>query len=258
VLRPLSIEPGFLKFAEGSVLIAAGDTRVVAAATVENRVPSFLAGSGRGWVTAEYAMLPRATLSRSPREGLSGRPSGRSAEIQRLVGRSLRAVVDLAALGERTLTLDCDVLQADAGTRTAAITGAYVAMVLALGKLYLAGDLAAWPVGDPVAAVSVGIVGGVPLLDLDYAEDSTAEVDFNVVGTPAGRIIELQGTGEKRSFDRRELDALVDLAFAGIAELGRRQQEVLAPILEEVQAVQRRGPRRPAPAKSERNLWGRP
>ena len=257
-LRPLAIEPGFLKFAEGSVLIAAGDTRVLAAATVENRVPSFLAGGGRGWVTAEYAMLPRATLSRSPREGLAGRPSGRSAEIQRLVGRSLRAVVDLAALGERTVTLDCDVLQADGGTRTAAITGAYVAMVLALGKLYLAGDLAAWPVGEQVAAVSVGIVGGAPVLDLDYAEDSAAEVDFNVVGTPAGRIIELQGTGEKRSFERRELDALIDLAFAGIAELGRRQHEVLAPLLEEVQAVQRRGNRRPAPAKSERNLWGRP
>src|SRR5260370_142373 len=194
-LRPVHIETGALKYAEGSALISVGDTRVLVAASVEARVPSFLKDSGRGWLTAEYSMLPRATHTRSMREVAQGRPSGRTSEIQRLIGRSLRAGIDLAAMPERTLTLDCDVLQADGGTRTAAITGAYVAAAIALGKLLLTQEITTWPVREQVAAVSVGVVGGVPLLDLEYVEDQVAEVDMNVVATASGALIAIHGTG---------------------------------------------------------------
>lgn len=254
-LRSVRFESGVLKHAEGSVLIEAGDTRVLVAATVENRVPSFLAGKGQGWVTAEYAMLPRATSTRSQREVQAGRPSGRSSEIQRLVGRSLRSVIDLGKLGERSVIIDCDVLQADAGTRCAAITGGYVALVQALGKLFLAGDLVQWPVTAPVAAVSVGICDGVPLLDLDYDEDQRADVDMNVVATAERELIEIQGTAERRRFSRAELDALLDLAFAGIERLAALQSQELAALLAEVEALRQRGRRRSAPARDERDLW---
>jgi ribonuclease PH len=240
------------------VLIEVGDTRVLVAASVEARVPPFLKDKGQGWVTAEYSMLPRATHSRSAREVSQGRPSGRTAEIQRLIGRSLRAAIDMKKMPDRTLTLDCDVLQADGGTRTAAVTGAYVAASLALARLLLTGDVAEWPLTDQIAAVSVGIVGGVPLLDLEYVEDQVAEVDMNVVATAGGALVEIQGTGEKRSFRREEMDALVDLALKGIRELADAQNAVLAPTLQEVQEVLARGRRRPAPAKSEKDLWGRP
>jgi ribonuclease PH len=257
-LRPLRIETGVLKFAEGSALIELGDTRVLVAASVENRVPPFKKDSGEGWLTAEYSMLPRATHTRSVREVNQGKPSGRTAEIQRLIGRSLRAAVDLTALPERTLTLDCDVLQADGGTRTAAVTGAYVAAVLALGRLLLTREIPGWPVRDQVAAVSVGVLGGVPLLDLEYVEDQVAEVDMNVVATPGGSLVEIQGTGERRSFRREEMDALVDLAFKGIRELAAAQDAALTATLAEVEDVLSRDRRRPAPPKSEKDLWGRP
>ena len=257
-LRPVSIQPGALKFAEGSALIEVGDTRVLAAASVERRVPPFLRDKGVGWVTAEYAMLPRATHTRNAREVAQGRPSGRTAEIQRLIGRSLRAVVDTKKIPELTLTLDCDVLQADGGTRTAAVTGAYVAAALACARLLLTGDIAEWPLVAQVAAVSVGIVGGVPLLDLEYVEDQAAEVDMNVVATAEGTLVEIQGTGEKRSFRRQEMDALVDLALKGIGELAAAQREALAPALAEVSEVQAKGRRRQAPPKDEKDLWGRP
>jgi ribonuclease PH len=257
-LRPVRIETGVLKFAEGSALIELGDTRVLLAASVDNRVPPFKKESGEGWLTAEYSMLPRATHTRSTREVNQGKPSGRTAEIQRLIGRSLRAVVDLTAMPERTLTLDCDVLQADGGTRTAAITGAYVAMVLALGRLLLTGDIQSWPVTDQIAAVSVGLLGGVPLLDLEYVEDQVAEVDMNIVATAGGSLVEIQGTGEKRSFRRQEMDAMVDLAFQGIARLAEIQNQVLAATLEEVAEIRAKGRRRQAPPKPEKDLWGRP
>ncbi len=257
-LRPLEIETGVLKFAEGSALITVGDTRVLAAASIEHRVPPFLIDSGRGWVTGEYAMLPRATHTRSPREVSRGRQGGRTLEIQRLIGRSLRAAVDLGALGERTVTLDCDVLQADGGTRTAAITGAWVALVEALARALLAGDLDRWPLVRQVAAVSVGYVEGAALLDLEYCEDSIAEVDLNVVATADGELIEVQGTGERRSFRRSELDRLLDLAFAGVDELAAAQSRVLAPTLEEVEAVSRKKGRRWAPPRDESDLWGAP
>ncbi len=255
---PCHIEIDVLKFAEGSALIELGDTRVLVAASVDTRVPPFQKESGQGWVTAEYAMLPRATHTRSAREVAQGRPSGRTAEIQRLIGRSLRAVVDLSAMPDRTLTLDCDVLQADGGTRTAAVTGAYVAMALACSRLLLGNDIKTWPLGDRLAAVSVGIVGGVPLLDLEYEEDRNAEVDMNVVATAGGSLVELQGTGERRSFRREEMDALIDLALQGIAQLAAVQAEVLGPAMREVEEVRARGHRRPAPPKPERELWGRP
>jgi len=257
-LRPTTIEIEVSKWAEGSALIATGDTRVLVTASVEARVPGFLAGSGRGWLTAEYSMLPRATATRSAREVSQGRPSGRTAEIQRLIGRGLRAAVDLAALGERTLTLDCDVLQADAGTRTAAVTGGWVAAVLALSKLYLAGDLARWPVVAQVAAVSAGLVGEQALLDLGFDEGQAADVDVNVVATTDGRLVEVQGTGERRLFARAELDRVLDLALAGIAELGRAQQAALASRLAEVEDLRARGRRAPAAPRSERGLWGPP
>ena len=257
-LRPVRIETGVLKYAEGSALISVGDTRVLVAASVEARVPSFLKDSGRGWLTAEYSMLPRATHTRSAREVSQGKPSGRTSEIQRLIGRSLRAAVDLTAMPDRTLTLDCDVLQADGGTRTAAVTGAYVAATIALGHLLLSGDIAAWPVREQVAAISVGIVAGEPLLDLEYVEDQVAEVDMNVVATARGALVEIQGTGEKRSFLRREMDALIDLALKGIGELAAEQDRALASTQAEVQQVLARGPRRQAPPKPEKDLWGKP
>ena len=257
-LRPVTIETGVMKYAEGSALIEMGDTRVLVAASVENRVPHWLRDSGRGWVTGEYAMLPRATNRRTTREVSRGRPSGRTSEIQRLIGRSLRAVVDFQALGERTVTVDCDVLQADGGTRTASITGAYVALVSACARLLLTGDIDRWPLTGGVAAVSVGVVDGRPLLDLEYVEDSSAEVDMNVVATHDGRIIEIQGTGEERAFSRDELDTLVDLALAGVGDLAGQQEAVLADTRSEVEAVLAREDRSPAPAKDEADLWGAP
>ena len=256
-LRPLAVDIGAMKYAEGSALIALGDTRVLVAASVEGRVPPFLAGQGRGWVTAEYSMLPRATASRSPREVTRGRPSGRTNEIQRLIGRSLRAIVDPLALGERTVTVDCDVLQADGGTRTASVTAAYVALAQACARLLLTGDITRWPLTAELAAVSVGLLHGRALLDLEYVEDQAAEVDMNVVATAAGDLVEVQGTGEGTTFRRGQLDDLLDLALTGIEQLMAVQREVLAPTMAEVAAVSEH-PRVKAPAKRERDLWGRP
>ncbi|NBU25125.1 MAG: ribonuclease PH [Gammaproteobacteria bacterium] len=227
-LRAVTFDRGYTRHAEGSVLVSFGDTRVLCTASIEDGVPGFLRGRGQGWVTAEYGMLPRATHSRSPREAAKGKQSGRTQEIQRLIGRSLRAVMDMAALGERTVTLDCDVLQADGGTRTAAITGSYVALVDACAALVARGALAASPLHGQVAAVSVGICGGTPLLDLDYAEDSQAETDMNIVMRDGGRFIEVQGTAEGHAFRRDELDALLALAADGIARLHAAQAEALA------------------------------
>lgn len=227
-LRPIQFETGFTRHAEGSVLVSFGDTRVLCNASVLETVPGFLRGKGRGWVTAEYGMLPRATHTRSDREAARGKQGGRTLEIQRLVGRSLRGVVDFTALGERTVHLDCDVLQADGGTRTASITGAWVALRLAINGLLKAGALASDPIRDSVAAVSVGMVGGKALLDLDYDEDSGCDTDCNVVMTGSGGLVEIQGTAEGAPFSRAELTAMVDLAAAGIADLTRRQHDVLA------------------------------
>ena len=227
-LRPVRITPSFLPYAEGSVLIEMGNTRVVCAASLEDRVPPFLRNSGQGWLTAEYAMLPRATLTRTAREIGRGGPSGRTHEIQRLIGRSLRAVADMKALGERTITIDCDVLQADGGTRTAAITGAYVAVALASQQLLKAGKIQRSIVTDQVAAISVGIVGNTPLLDLKYDEDSRAEVDMNVVCTGDGRFIELQGTAEREPFSRAQMDELVALGTRGIETLVGIQKTVIS------------------------------
>ena len=256
-LRPVAIELDPLKFADGSALITCGDTRVMVAATLENRVPPFLTGSGSGWATAEYAMLPRATPVRSRREVTRGRPSGRSSEIQRLIGRSVRAALDLRAMDEWTLILDCDVLQADGGTRTAAITGAWVAAVRSLAKALLSGDIERWPVSEQIAAVSVGIVDGAPMLDLDAPEDQSADVDMNVVATAEGSFIEVQGTAEGALFTRPELDRLLDLALTGIGELCTVQNETLAETLAEVDAV-RGQKRQKVPPKDEASVWGRP
>ncbi len=256
-LRPLKIELGAMKFAEGSALIDAGDTRVVVAASVENGAPRWRADSGLGWVTAEYSMLPRATHTRSTREVRRGHAGGRTMEIQRLIGRSLRMAVDFKALGERTVTLDCDVLQADGGTRTAAITAAWVALVDALARAYLAGDLPRFPVVRQVAAVSAGYLDGAALLDLEYCEDSAAAVDMNVVATADGELIEVQGTGEQRPYTRRQMDTLLDLAFRGIDELAAAQNKVLEPVMTEVKAVLRKG-RRHTPPRDESELWGPP
>ena len=223
--RPAKITPDYLMTAEGSVLIEIGNTRVLCAASVEDTVPGFLRGSGKGWVTAEYSMLPRATATRTPREVSKGRASGRTMEIQRLIGRSLRSVVDLNVLGERSVILDCDVLQADGGTRTAAITGAYVAMAAALRQMVKFGVLKKSPIRDCVAATSVGVVGGTPMLDLCYQEDSQAEVDMNIVMTGAGRFVELQATGERTSFDEDELAQLIALGRSGIADLIKMQKQ---------------------------------
>ena len=227
-LRAVSITRGYTRHAEGSVLVAFGDTRVLCTASVENRVPGFLRGKGEGWITAEYGMLPRATNTRNDREASRGKQGGRTLEIQRLIGRSLRACVDRSALGERTITLDCDVLQADGGTRTAAITGAYVALVDAVRWLHGKKDIGKNPVIGAVAAVSVGVYRGVPVLDLDYAEDSDCDTDMNVVMNDGGGFIELQGTAEGHAFRRDELDALLGLAEAGIRDLFAAQQAALA------------------------------
>jgi ribonuclease PH len=224
-LRRVTITRDYLQHPEGSVLVEFGLTRVICTASVEDRVPPFLKGQGKGWVTAEYGMLPRSTNTRTPRER-SG-PSGRSQEIQRLVGRSLRAVVELAKLGERTVWVDCDVIQADGGTRTAAITGSFIALADALGTLGRSGVLPGLPIRDCVAAVSVGVVGGQPVLDLDYAEDSTAEVDMNVVMTGSGAFVEVQGTAEQMPFARARLDELLGLAETGIAQLIALQRRAL-------------------------------
>jgi ribonuclease PH len=223
-LRAISIETGFTKHAEGSVLIRYGDTHVLCTASVEDRTPPWLRGSGEGWVTAEYGMLPRATNTRNQREAARGKQSGRTQEIQRLIGRSLRAAIDLKALGERSIMIDCDVLQADGGTRTASITGAFVALSIAINKLKLKRN----PLFGQVAAISVGIVNGEPVLDLDYLEDSTAETDMNVVMNEAGGFIEVQGTAEGHAFRREELDSMLNLAADGIRELHVMQQEAIA------------------------------
>ncbi|HEY6643006.1 ribonuclease PH [Povalibacter sp.] len=226
-LRPIRITRNFTRHAEGSVLVEFGDTRVLCTASVEETVPSFLRNSGGGWVTAEYGMLPRATHTRSRREAAQGKQGGRTLEIQRLIGRALRAVVDLKALGERTITLDCDVLQADGGTRTAAITGSYVALVDAVNKLVRKRVLRDSPIHGQVAAVSVGIWAGMPVIDLDYKEDSDAETDMNVVMNNGGGFVEVQGTAEGHAFRRDELDALLNLAANGIGQLLAKQMEAL-------------------------------
>jgi len=230
-LRPTRLTPGFLLHAEGSVLIEVGRTRVVCAASVEDRVPPFLRNTGKGWVTAEYGMLPRATSTRTQREATAGKVGGRTQEIQRLIGRSLRSVTRLAELGERTIWIDCDVIQADGGTRTASITGGFVALVLALQKLREAGVIKAIPVQDYVAATSVGVIGGLPMLDLAYEEDSRAEVDMNIVKTGDGRFIEIQGTAEGPPFERAALDDLMALGDKGIRELVALQRTIVGAVL---------------------------
>ena len=227
-LRPLEIIRGYTRHAEGSVLIACGDTRVLCTASVENRVPPFLRGKGQGWVTAEYGMLPRATHTRGDREAARGKQGGRTLEIQRLIGRALRACVDRSALGERTITLDCDVLQADGGTRCAAITGAYVALVDAVRWLTAKREISRDPIHGAVAAVSVGVYRGVPVLDLDYAEDSDCDTDMNIVMNDGGGFIELQGTAEGHAFRRDELDALLTLAESGVRQLMAAQNAALS------------------------------
>ncbi len=230
-LRPIAITPHYLRHAEGSVLITAGDTHVICAASVEDRVPPFRRNTGKGWITAEYGMLPRATNTRTTREASTGKIGGRTQEIQRLIGRSLRSVARLDQLGERTIWVDCDVIQADGGTRTAAITGGFVALVLALQRIREGGQIKSIPVQDYVAATSVGIIGGVPMLDLAYEEDSRADVDMNIVQTGDGRFIELQGTAEANPFGRDALDALLGLAHSGIRQLVALQREIIGGIL---------------------------
>ncbi len=226
-MRRVRLVRGYIKHAEGSALIEVGDTRVVCTASVEDKVPPFLKGQGKGWITAEYSMLPRSTHTRTVREVTRGRPSGRSLEIQRFIGRSLRAVVDLEALGEKTIWIDCDVLQADGGTRTASITGAFIALYDALGYLRKTGSIRSDPVKDFLAAVSVGIYRGVPILDLDYEEDAEAEVDMNVVMTGRGAFVEIQGTAEHSPFDREALDSMLGLACKGVRELVAFQRRVI-------------------------------
>lgn len=227
-LRPVNIIPDFIHTAEGSVLIEVGNTRVICTASIEETVPSFLRNRGKGWITSEYAMLPRSTLTRTPRESSRGHVGGRTHEIQRLIGRSLRAVTDLARLGERTIYIDCDVIQADGGTRTASITGAFVAMGLAMQKLIEAGTLPAAPIRDYVAATSVGVVDGEVMLDLAYEEDSRAEVDMNLVMTGGKKIVEIQGTAEQHPFDDAQLKQMMDMARSGIELLIAKQQTVLS------------------------------
>ena len=227
-LRPISFEGGFTRHAEGSVLVRCGDTHVLCTASVEEVIPQFLRGKGQGWVTAEYGMLPRSTHTRQAREAARGKQSGRTQEIQRLIGRSLRAIVDLKALGERTVTLDCDVLQADGGTRTAAITGGYVALAQACAVLQRRGVLVRNPLHGQIAAISVGVVNGAPVLDLDYAEDAQAETDMNVVMNSGGAFVEIQGTAEGHAFRRHELDALLDLATAALEKIFALQSQALA------------------------------
>ena len=226
-MRPVNIIPDFISTAEGSDLIEVGNTRVICTASIEESVPGFMRGQGKGWITSEYSMLPRSTLTRTPRESTKGRPSGRTQEIQRLIGRSLRAITDLTRLGERTLFVDCDVIQADGGTRTASITGAFTAVGLAMQKLIEAGTLTSAPVRDFVAATSVGIVDGEILLDLCYEEDSRAEVDMNFVLTGAGKIVEIQATAEQHPFDDEQLKKMMDLARKGVESLVSKQMSVL-------------------------------
>ena len=233
-IRPLKITRHYLKHPEGSVLVESGDTKVICTASIEEKVPSFLKGSGKGWVTAEYGMLPRATQNRQARDYVQGHPGGRVFEIQRLIGRSLRAVTELAALGERTIWLDCDVIQADGGTRTASINGAFVALVDCLDHLRRQGLLSGIPVRDFLAATSAGMVGGLPVLDLCYAEDSAAEVDMNFVFTGSGRLVEIQGTGEEATFSGEELDKLLALARVGIGEIIAIEKGVLGSLADEV------------------------
>ena len=238
-MRPVIITPNFSKHAEGSALIEVGDTRVICTASVQEKVPSFLYRSGKGWITAEYGMLPRATSERTDREAARGKQGGRTMEIQRLIGRSLRAAVNPEMLGERTIWIDCDVIQADGGTRTASITGSFVALALALGRLYVDGNLVSWPITSFVAAVSVGLVGGLASLDLNYAEDSKAGVDMNVVATDKGRFVELQGTGEGATFSDEEMSAMMALAKQGIAALVEKQREILGPTIARVDGMAR-------------------
>jgi len=226
-LRDVSFEPHFTRYAEGSVLCCFGQTKVLCNASIDESVPAFLVGKGLGWVTAEYSLLPRATHTRTRREATQGRQGGRTLEIQRLIGRSLRGVVDQRKLGERTVYIDCDVLQADGGTRTASITGGYVALAVAVRKMLQQGVIKQSPLVTQVAAVSAGVVGGVPMLDLDYAEDSAADVDMNLVMTGEGKLVEIQGTGEERTFTRDELGAMIDLAANGISRLLQLQNEAL-------------------------------
>ncbi|MBP1995908.1 ribonuclease PH [Paenibacillus eucommiae] len=236
-LRPIKITPHYIKHAEGSVLIEVGDTKVICTATIEERVPPFMKGQGKGWVTAEYSMLPRSTQVRNQRESAKGKLGGRTMEIQRLIGRALRAVVDLEALGERSVTLDCDVIQADGGTRTSAITGAFVAMVFALNKLANDKHMAKFPVTDFLASVSVGVIADTARLDLHYHEDSQAKVDMNVVMTGEGQFVEVQGTGEEAPFSRKELDELLALAETGIQQMIEEQRKVLGPISERIRGA---------------------
>jgi ribonuclease PH len=226
-LRTVAIQTGVNKYAEGSVEISFGDTKVICTASVEERVPPFMKGQGKGWVTAEYSMLPRATQTRNQRESAKGKLGGRTMEIQRLIGRALRSVVDLQALGERTITLDCDVIQADGGTRTTSITGAFIAMAIAINKLSEKHNFSRYPITDYLASVSVGVINGTPLLDLNYEEDSTAKVDMNVVMTGAGQFVEVQGTGEESPFSKQELNDLLALAESGIGELINKQRDAL-------------------------------
>ncbi|EFU42502.1 hypothetical protein PVOR_09560 [Paenibacillus vortex V453] len=236
-LRPMNLSTHVNKYAEGSVYIEMGDTKVLITATVDEKVPPFLKGQGKGWVTAEYSMLPRATQSRNQREANRGKLTGRTMEIQRLIGRALRSVVNLYALGERTITLDCDVIQADGGTRTTSITGAFVALAIAVNKIAEQHKLAVFPITDYLASISVGIAGGQALLDLNYEEDSKAKVDMNLVMTGGGKFVEVQGTGEESPFSREELDQILELGEKGIRELIERQQEALGPIAAKIGSV---------------------
>lgn len=240
-LRPVSFERNCNRYAEGSVLVKSGNTHVLCTASVEDRVPPFMRGSGSGWITAEYSMLPRATHQRTPREISKGKPNARGSEIQRLIGRSLRAAVDMTRLGERTITIDCDVLQADGGTRTASISGGFVALFDALRRLAAEGKIDAIPLRNQIAAVSVGKVRGEPMLDLCYEEDSTAEVDSNLVMTGAGDFIELQGTGEGGSFSCEELAQIIDLGWSGVARIQELQREALVLTPEEMELFKRCG-----------------
>lgn len=235
-LRKINITPHYNKHAEGSVLIEFGDTRVICTATVDERVPPFMKGEGRGWVTAEYSMLPRATQVRNQREAAKGKLGGRTMEIQRLIGRALRSVVNLQALGERTITLDCDVIQADGGTRTTSITGAYIALVFAVNRIMETHKLSTFPIDDFLASVSVGVLDGQALLDLNYIEDSRVKVDMNVVMTGKGEFVEIQGTGEDAPFSRSEMDEMLRLAEAGINDLIGLQKDVLGPLADKIGA----------------------
>lgn len=233
-LRPVTITTNVNKHAEGSVLIQFGDTKVICTASVEERVPPFMKGQGKGWVTAEYSMLPRATNTRNHREASRGKLTGRTMEIQRLIGRALRSVVNLQALGERTITLDCDVIQADGGTRTTSITGAFVALCLAVEHLAKQHNFAVYPINDFLASVSVGVINEIPMLDLNYEEDSKAKVDMNVVMTGSGKFVEVQGTGEEAPFTREELNSLLALAETGIADLIKKQKEAIGSAAEKI------------------------